>query len=99
MYYIYVQEDWGELNVGKKPPGLFVLDLKRWSVKAVEGLPADSSAGQPEWTPDGKPLVGLHALSTSHLPLCCDLASITGAYNLSSCQSSAACARLWEDTK
>jgi len=51
-----LQEDWGELNVGKKPPALFVLDLKRWNVKAVKGMPADSSAGQPEWTPDGMQL-------------------------------------------
>ena len=49
-----MQEDWGELNVGKKPPSLFVLDLKRCNVKPVTGLPADSSIGQPEWTPDGQ---------------------------------------------
>ncbi|KAL0045655.1 hypothetical protein WJX82_000743 [Trebouxia sp. C0006] len=50
------QEDWGELNVGKRPPSLFVLDLKRWSLKPVKGLPQDSSVGQPEWTPDGTSL-------------------------------------------
>ncbi|KAL3142158.1 hypothetical protein ABBQ38_002516 [Trebouxia sp. C0009 RCD-2024] len=55
------QEDWGELNVGKAPPSLYVLDLKRWNVKAVKGLPPDSSVGQPEWTPDGHlPATSLH---------------------------------------
>lgn len=48
-----MQEDWGELNTGKRAPTVFVLDLKRWNVKPVKGLPADSSIGQPEWTPDG----------------------------------------------
>ena len=63
MQSFCVQEDWGELNVGKKAPALFVVDLKRWNVKAVKGLPPDSSVGQPEWTPDGRPPVGLHVLS------------------------------------
>ena len=57
LLLLFVQEDWGELNVGKRPPSLFVLDLKRWSLKAVKGLPQDSSVGQPEWTPDGMHLL------------------------------------------
>lgn len=28
-------------------------------MKGVKGLPADSSVGQPEWTPDGEKLVVL----------------------------------------
>lgn len=52
----YAQEDWGELNTGKKTPGLFVLDIARGSVSAVTGLPEDSSSGQPVWTPDGSGL-------------------------------------------
>ena len=49
-----LQEDWGELNTGKKPPALFVLDLASWRVVAVSGLPQQSSAGQPVWTPQGE---------------------------------------------
>ena len=48
-----LQEDWGELNTGKKPPALFVLDLASWRAVPVSGLPQDSSAGQPVWTPNG----------------------------------------------
>jgi Acylamino-acid-releasing enzyme, N-terminal domain len=48
-----LQEDWGELNTGKKPPALFVLDLASWRAVPVSGLPQDSSAGQPVWTPKG----------------------------------------------
>ena len=47
------QEDWGELYTEKRPPAIFVLDLKRWHVKPVTGLPKDASSGQPTWTPDG----------------------------------------------
>lgn len=50
-----VQEDWGELNTGKKPPALFMLDLASWRVAPVGGLPPESSAGQPVWTPKGEP--------------------------------------------
>jgi Acylamino-acid-releasing enzyme, N-terminal domain len=50
---VAMQEDWGELNTGKRTPALFVLDLKRWHIKRVEHLPEDISAGQPVWTPDG----------------------------------------------
>ena len=48
-----LQEDWGELYTGKRAPAIFVLDLKRWHVKPVAGLPKDASSGQPTWTPDG----------------------------------------------
>lgn len=58
-----MQEDWGELNTGKKPPALFVLDLKRCDVKPVKGLPADTSIGQPEWTPDGMSCAILYMLT------------------------------------
>ena len=47
------QEDWGELNTGKRAPAVFVLDLASYSVKRAVGLPEDVSAGQPVWTPDG----------------------------------------------
>ena len=47
-------EDWGELNAGKQPPAVFVLDLDGFTVQGVQGLPADSSAGQPVWAPSGK---------------------------------------------
>ncbi|KAL4858184.1 Acylamino-acid-releasing enzyme 1 [Chlorella vulgaris] len=46
-------EDWGELNTGKKPPTLFVLDCKSWAVQRVRGLPDDASCGQPVWDPQG----------------------------------------------
>ncbi|KAK9803410.1 hypothetical protein WJX72_008476 [[Myrmecia] bisecta] len=51
------QEDWGELNTGKSPPALFVLDTKAWAVSRVQGVPADVSAGQPTWAPSGDMLV------------------------------------------
>jgi Acylamino-acid-releasing enzyme, N-terminal domain len=60
------QEDWGELNTGKKPPALFVLDLASWRAVSVSGLPQDSSAGQPVWTPKGV-----------HASLCLPLAIVT----------------------
>lgn len=47
-------EDWGELNTGKKPPTLFVLDCGAGAVQRVEGLPADASCGQPVWAPQGE---------------------------------------------
>lgn len=49
-----LQEDWGELNTGKKVPKLFVIDVATGSVLAVKGLPAENSTGQPVWTPDSK---------------------------------------------
>lgn len=49
-----MQEDWGELNTGKRPPALFVLGLGSWRVAPVAGLPPDSSIGQPVWTPAGE---------------------------------------------
>lgn len=49
-----MQEDWGELNTGKKAPALFVLNIPGGKVTAVSDLPEDSSTGQPVWTPDGK---------------------------------------------
>ncbi|KAG1675395.1 hypothetical protein FOA52_012314 [Chlamydomonas sp. UWO 241] len=56
-------EDWGELNTGKRAPGVFVLDLKRKEVLPVPitiaGSDAESemSFGQPVWTRDGGGLV------------------------------------------
>eukprot|EP00891_Asterochloris_glomerata_P009161 jgi/Astpho2/9161/Aster-07805 len=47
-----VVEDWGETHTEKRPPAIFVLDLKRWHVKPVAGLPKDTSFAQPTWTPD-----------------------------------------------
>lgn len=47
-------EDWGELNVGKQPPAVFVLDLEGFRVQRVQGLPAGTSAGQPVWAPSGE---------------------------------------------
>lgn len=50
-------EDWGELNVGKRPPAVFVLDVggqgSGHGVQPVTGLPPDCSVGQPVWTPTG----------------------------------------------
>jgi acylaminoacyl-peptidase len=51
------EEDWGELNTGKRPPALFVLDTKAWTVAAVGGLPAGASCGQPVWAPGAAHLV------------------------------------------
>ncbi|KAK9806703.1 hypothetical protein WJX73_010367 [Symbiochloris irregularis] len=51
------QEDWGELNTGKRAPAIFILDVASGSVRQAKGLPGDCSAGQPVWTPDGKELV------------------------------------------
>jgi acylaminoacyl-peptidase len=51
------EEDWGELNTGKRPPTLFVLDTEAWTVAAVGGLPAGASCGQPAWAPDASNLV------------------------------------------
>ena len=49
------QEDWGEQYTGKRPPAVFVLDLRDWSVRSVKGFPQDSSMGQPAISPDGEP--------------------------------------------
>eukprot|EP00208_Stichococcus_sp_RCC1054_P004576 CAMPEP_0206148488 /NCGR_PEP_ID=MMETSP1473-20131121/36760_1 /ASSEMBLY_ACC=CAM_ASM_001109 /TAXON_ID=1461547 /ORGANISM="Stichococcus sp, Strain RCC1054" /LENGTH=792 /DNA_ID=CAMNT_0053545837 /DNA_START=314 /DNA_END=2692 /DNA_ORIENTATION=- len=51
------QEDWGELNTGKRRPALFVLDTTSWHVVGVQGLPPGATAGQPVWTPSGDALV------------------------------------------
>ena len=51
------QEDWGELNTGKRPPTLFVLDTTTGEVEAVQGLPENASVGQPQWSPDGSSLL------------------------------------------
>ena len=47
------QEDWGELYSGKRAPGIFVLDLQMLKVQLLTGTPADSSVGQPMWSPSG----------------------------------------------
>ena len=47
------QEDWGELYSGKRAPGIFVLDLETLKVQRLTGTPADSSVGQPVWSPSG----------------------------------------------
>jgi acylaminoacyl-peptidase len=65
LLLLVVQEDWGELNVGKRPPSLFVLDLKHWSLKPVKGLPQDSSVGQPEWTPDGMHILHIFFIASA----------------------------------
>lgn len=49
------QEDWGEINTGKKVPALFVLELSDWTVSKVAGIPEGISAGQPTWAPTGTP--------------------------------------------
>jgi acylaminoacyl-peptidase len=58
------EEDWGELNTGKRPPALFVLDTRDWSVRSLPtGVTPGSDAsehhscGQPAWTPDGRGVV------------------------------------------
>ena len=47
-----LQEDWGELNTGKKVPQLFVLEVESGEVTPVAGMPEETSVGQPVWTPD-----------------------------------------------
>ena len=47
------QEDWGELYSGKRAPGIFMLDLQSYKVQRLTGTPADSSVGQPVWSPSG----------------------------------------------
>ncbi|KAL4526114.1 hypothetical protein Ndes2526B_g01069 [Nannochloris sp. 'desiccata'] len=51
------QEDWGELNTGKRAPALFVLELSSGQVAEVQGMPENASVGQPQWSPDGQALV------------------------------------------
>ncbi len=45
------------MNVGKRPPAVFVLDLavegSGYAVQPVTGLPPDCSVGQPVWAPTG----------------------------------------------
>ena len=48
-----LQEDWGELYTGKRAPGIFILDLKTFTVQRLAGTPEDSSVGQPVWSPTG----------------------------------------------
>ncbi|KAG2430962.1 hypothetical protein HXX76_009928 [Chlamydomonas incerta] len=48
-------EDWGELNTGKRPPAPFVVDLTRREVYKVPGLPEEHSIGQPTWCPPTPP--------------------------------------------
>eukprot|EP00198_Chlamydomonas_reinhardtii_P011561 XP_001700898.1 acylaminoacyl-peptidase [Chlamydomonas reinhardtii] len=62
-------EDWGELNTGKRPPAPYVLDLTRREVVkvsqgAVPGLPEEHSIGQPTWCPPTPPATAT-ATSTS----------------------------------
>lgn len=51
--FLCPQEDWGELNTGKRTPALFVLDTTTWQVSRIGNLPADHSVGQPVWSPEG----------------------------------------------
>eukprot|EP00873_Tetraselmis_striata_P005737 jgi/Tetstr1/426001/TSEL_016349.t1 len=51
------EEDWGEKNVGKRPPRVFVLEVGSGTVTPVAGLAEDISYGQPVWQPDGGGLV------------------------------------------
>eukprot|EP00197_Chlamydomonas_leiostraca_P007936 CAMPEP_0202863236 /NCGR_PEP_ID=MMETSP1391-20130828/3945_1 /ASSEMBLY_ACC=CAM_ASM_000867 /TAXON_ID=1034604 /ORGANISM="Chlamydomonas leiostraca, Strain SAG 11-49" /LENGTH=784 /DNA_ID=CAMNT_0049542847 /DNA_START=190 /DNA_END=2544 /DNA_ORIENTATION=- len=51
-------EDWGELNTGKRLPAVYVLDaVTRTVIKATASLPAEVSFGQPAWCPGGSGLV------------------------------------------
>lgn len=59
------EEDWGELNTGKKAPSIFILDCTTWEVTPLNDsfeLPEDTSIGQPQWSPEGDVLlfVGWH---------------------------------------
>lgn len=47
----------GELNTGKRPPTLFVLDCSSGEVAQVQGLAEGVSCGQPQWSPDGAALL------------------------------------------
>jgi acylaminoacyl-peptidase len=50
------EEDWGELNTGKRAPAVFVFDVVARSV-TLGTLPDDHfSYGQPVWAPDGEHL-------------------------------------------
>ncbi|KAL6764745.1 acylaminoacyl-peptidase [Haematococcus lacustris] len=52
------QEDWGELNTGKRPPQVFILDIAAATViQASAQLPPRHSAGQPCWAPDSRALL------------------------------------------
>lgn len=51
------QDDWGETYAGRSDPSLYVLDVEKFSVTQVRGLPEDHSCGQPVWCPSGKGLV------------------------------------------
>jgi Acylamino-acid-releasing enzyme, N-terminal domain len=44
--------DWGELNTGKQPPAVFVLDVATGAVAAVPGQREDATYGQPSWAPN-----------------------------------------------
>ncbi|MEW5307421.1 MAG: hypothetical protein WDW36_009819 [Sanguina aurantia] len=47
-----VEEDWGELNTGKRPPQLFVLDLStRTVLQTSASFTSDLSIGLPAWCP------------------------------------------------
>lgn len=68
-----VQEDWGELNTGKRQPAVFVMDCASWEVQPVSGLPEGATTGQPVWTPCGTcvmPRFSSGALSTMPSALC-----------------------------
>ena len=70
-----MQEDWGEQNTAKKAPAVYLLSLRDWSVKRVQGFPAGVSVGQAVLSPDGGPLPASAArrpaaLEGSRLQLC-----------------------------
>ncbi|KAK3242194.1 hypothetical protein CYMTET_48100 [Cymbomonas tetramitiformis] len=44
------EEDWGEL-MGKRPPGIFTLEVSTGRVSKVHGIPQDTSVGQVTWAP------------------------------------------------
>ncbi|CAN6441137.1 unnamed protein product [Victoria cruziana] len=45
------EEQWGESYSGKGKPSLFVVDVKRGEVQAVQGIPESCSVGQVVWAP------------------------------------------------
>eukprot|EP00808_Paulinella_micropora_P032235 g82027.t1 len=61
-----LEEDWGETLTGSRNPSLFVLDVATAKISAVEGVPADMSLGEAQWTPDGK---GIVFVAHAHVPV------------------------------
>ncbi|XP_012268922.2 acylamino-acid-releasing enzyme-like [Athalia rosae] len=56
--YLY-KPHWGERLVGKHRPVVVILDTEADTITPLSGIPADLSPGQPQWSPDGKDIIGV----------------------------------------